>query len=110
MPTASSPTAAPPGALAARSQTCAGVAARLGHGGADAQTAALPASRLIQPPLPLPHRFEHPHTGSCGYGRLDGYAFGADAVAAMPDVNPDWKAGSCGRCYELKCRGIQARR
>ncbi|PRW57356.1 sorting nexin 2B [Chlorella sorokiniana] len=53
--------------------------------------------------------FEHPYTGSCGYGRLDGYAFGPDAVAAMPDVNPDWKAGSCGRCYELKCRGIQAR-
>jgi hypothetical protein len=29
------------------------------------------------------------------------------AVAAMPDVFPDY-AGSCGRCYEIKCRGIQA--
>lgn len=29
--------------------------------------------------------FEHPHTGSCGYGRLDGYAFGVDAVTALPD-------------------------
>ena len=67
-----------------------------------------PSARSAAPPLP--RRFEHPHTGSCGYGRLDGYAFGTDAVAAMPDVNPDWKAGSCGRCYELKCRGIRARR
>lgn len=68
------------------------------------------ARQNCSPALPLLRRFEHPHTGSCGYGRLDGYAFGRDAVAAMPDVNPDWKAGSCGRCYELKCRGIRARR
>lgn len=56
--------------------------------------------------------FEHPHTGSCGYGRLDDghYAFGSDAVAAMPDVNPDFQRGACGRCYEVKCRGIHARR
>ena len=25
----------------------------------------------------------------------------------MPDVFPDYR-GSCGRCYEIKCRGIQA--
>lgn len=30
--------------------------------------------------------FEHPWTGSCGYGKLDTYQFGNDAVAAMPDV------------------------
>ncbi|KAL4422664.1 hypothetical protein ABPG75_008861 [Micractinium tetrahymenae] len=52
--------------------------------------------------------FEHPYTGSCGYGKLDtGYSYGYDAVAAMPDVSPDYNS-SCGRCYELKCRGIQA--
>ncbi|GAB4824145.1 hypothetical protein N2152v2_011191 [Parachlorella kessleri] len=51
--------------------------------------------------------FEHPWTGSCGYGKLDGYQFGYDAVAAMPDVFRDYNT-SCGRCYEVKCRGIQA--
>eukprot|EP00887_Chlorella_sp_A99_P004756 scaffold4.g4756.t1 len=52
--------------------------------------------------------FEHPHTGSCGYGKLDAYAFGADAVAALPDTFlPDYNT-SCGRCYELRCRGIFA--
>ncbi|KAI3438388.1 hypothetical protein D9Q98_000820 [Chlorella vulgaris] len=52
--------------------------------------------------------YEHPYTGSCGYGRLDPYEFGADAVAAMPDASPQFP-GSCGRCYEVRCRGIQAR-
>lgn len=28
-------------------------------------------------------------------------------MAAMPDVMADY-GGSCGRCYEVKCRGIQA--
>ena len=41
-------------------------------------------------------RFEHPWTGSCGYGKLDGYQFGYDAVAAMPDVFRDFNT-SCGR-------------
>lgn len=40
--------------------------------------------------------YDHPHTGSCGYGKLDGYTFGPDAVAAMPDVFRDYNT-SCGR-------------
>lgn len=56
-------------------------------------------------------RYEHPRTGSCGLGRLDENfwktEFGVDAVAAMPDVYPEFNS-SCGRCYEIKCRGIQA--
>lgn len=51
--------------------------------------------------------FDSPQVGSCGYGKLDPYKFGQDAVAAMPDVSPLYP-GSCGRCFELKCRGIQA--
>lgn len=57
--------------------------------------------------------FEHPHTGSCGYGHLDknfwmeDEYFSVDAVAALPDVHPMY-SHSCGLCFEIKCRGIQA--
>ena len=41
--------------------------------------------------------------GSCGYTNRDGaLPFPRDAVAAAADANPDY-AGSCGRCYEVKC-------
>lgn len=56
--------------------------------------------------------YTHPHTGSCGYGKFQGIKgfnplFDIDAVAALPDTHPDYE-GSCGLCYEVKCRGIQA--
>lgn len=56
--------------------------------------------------------YNHPGQGSCGYGKLQGVEgykanFGIDSVAALPDVHPDFR-GSCGLCYEVKCRGIRA--
>ena len=65
------------------------------HGCPPCQRAAPSAP---SPPF-LPVRatwFENPYTGSCGYGKLDGCAYGYDAVAAMPDVSPDYPT-SCGR-------------
>lgn len=42
--------------------------------------------------------------GACGYGRLDPpSAFGPNAVAALSDVSP-YFPGSCGRCFEVRCR------
>lgn len=43
------------------------------------------------------------HRGSCGYGYLDpGVSTGWD-VAALADTNHDY-VGSCGICYEVRCR------
>ena len=65
----------------------------------------LPLCHPLPPRIPSP-----PPCTPCAAGKLEGYSsFGRDAVAAMPDVAADY-AGSCGRCYEIKCRGIQARR
>jgi hypothetical protein len=42
--------------------------------------------------------------GSCGYTNGDGsIPFPNDAVAAPADANPDFP-GSCGRCYEVRCK------
>lgn len=51
--------------------------------------------------------YNSPWVGACGYGRLDHYQFGYDAIAAMANVMPEYP-GSCGRCFEIKCRGFQA--
>lgn len=80
--------------------------------------------------------YNSPWVGACGYGRLDHYQFGYDAIAAMANVSatssthsdvqkstsisrnaflllvdtqvmPEYP-GSCGRCFEIKCRGFQA--
>jgi hypothetical protein len=51
--------------------------------------------------------YSSPWVGGCGYGHLDNYPFKSNAIAAMPDVMPEYP-GSCGRCFEIKCRGIQA--
>jgi hypothetical protein len=42
--------------------------------------------------------------GSCGYTNSDAsIPFANDAVAASADANPDYP-GSCGRCYEVRCK------
>ncbi|KAL6758139.1 hypothetical protein V8C86DRAFT_3025649 [Haematococcus lacustris] len=43
--------------------------------------------------------------GACGYTNLPGgtLPFARDAVAASADQNPDYP-GSCGRCYEVRCK------
>ncbi|GFH25683.1 expansin-like EG45 domain-containing protein, partial [Haematococcus lacustris] len=49
--------------------------------------------------------------GACGYTNLPGACciaqgtlpFARDAVAASADQNPDYP-GSCGRCYEVRCK------
>ncbi|KAL4859717.1 5'-3' exoribonuclease 2 [Chlorella vulgaris] len=56
--------------------------------------------------------YEHPYTGSCGYGRLDPYEFGVDAVAAMPDASPQFPGSADGSvnldrsnaCYDTVSR------
>lgn len=51
--------------------------------------------------------FEHPYTGSCGYGIYDdNQPVLDDAVFAMPDTFDDYDQGYCGRCYEIKCRPL----
>ena len=45
-----------------------------------------------------------PCCAGCGYGYLwPDQGLGWDIVA-LPDTHPDY-AGSCGRCYEVKCKG-----
>lgn len=45
------------------------------------------------------------HEGSCGFGYLwEDEPLGWD-VAALPDVHYEF-AGSCGKCYEVACAGI----
>ena len=65
----------------------------------------------VHPVLTLSARIPSPNPCALSAaGKLEGYgSFGRDAVSAMPDIAADY-AGSCGRCYEVKCRGIQARR
>ncbi|GMH41672.1 hypothetical protein BSKO_09582 [Bryopsis sp. KO-2023] len=41
--------------------------------------------------------------GSCGYGQLDPNKGTGWDIAAMPDGHYEY-SGSCGRCYEVKCK------
>lgn len=43
------------------------------------------------------------HKGSCGYGYLDPEIMSGWDITALADMNWDYM-GSCGRCYEVKCR------
>eukprot|EP01023_Acetabularia_acetabulum_P047057 TRINITY_DN4933_c0_g1_i7.p2 TRINITY_DN4933_c0_g1~~TRINITY_DN4933_c0_g1_i7.p2 ORF type:complete len:512 (+),score=93.05 TRINITY_DN4933_c0_g1_i7:72-1607(+) len=43
------------------------------------------------------------HYGSCGYGYLCPEEGTGWDITALPDIHPEY-AGSCGRCYEIKCR------
>eukprot|EP01024_Parvocaulis_polyphysoides_P028153 TRINITY_DN25457_c0_g1_i2.p1 TRINITY_DN25457_c0_g1~~TRINITY_DN25457_c0_g1_i2.p1 ORF type:complete len:553 (+),score=83.98 TRINITY_DN25457_c0_g1_i2:120-1778(+) len=43
------------------------------------------------------------HQGSCGYGYLCPEEGTGWDIAALPDIHPEY-SGSCGRCYEIKCR------
>ncbi len=54
-----------------------------------------PASRV---PRQLPGRVTSPCQNCCVIWKP---SCSYDAVAAMPDVSPDYNS-SCGRCYELK--------
>ncbi|GMH45576.1 hypothetical protein BSKO_13533 [Bryopsis sp. KO-2023] len=43
------------------------------------------------------------HKGSCGYGQLDPNKGTGWDIAALPDGHYEF-SGSCGRCYEVRCK------
>jgi hypothetical protein len=43
------------------------------------------------------------HKGSCGFGYQWPDIYPGFDVAAIADASPEF-AGSCGRCYEVRCR------
>eukprot|EP01025_Chloroclados_australasicus_P032926 TRINITY_DN3344_c1_g1_i1.p1 TRINITY_DN3344_c1_g1~~TRINITY_DN3344_c1_g1_i1.p1 ORF type:complete len:430 (-),score=47.91 TRINITY_DN3344_c1_g1_i1:1535-2668(-) len=45
------------------------------------------------------------HEGSCEFGYLCANENTGWDVTALPDAHKDY-AGSCGRCYEVKCHGV----